>query len=314
MRYLVRDERVMLGYWLAKEKISLRTIAHRLNRAYSTITDEVRKVGGDYLAEIAQKMTRENLKRRGRKTTNEQHLGLLDFIERHYDPKDASLKQLLQRWKRFHPNAPTLATIYNWIAKGIIGIKPEQLLRTRQQRQTTIKTWKRMAGTPISLRKHDFPALMGEYGHWEGDLIVGAQNNKGYILSLVERKSRFGITKRLTSKNSQLVLNTLHQILKKNAALPFKSITFDNGWEFSQAHQLEKMGVKIYHAFPYSSWQRGRNENWNGILRRWFPKSTNFLKVADQALAAATDRINNMEREILQWKSAREALETRSLV
>ena len=81
MRYLVRDERVMLGYWLAKEKISLRTIARRLNRAYSTITDEVRKVGGDYLAEIAQKMTRENLKRRGRKTTNEQNLDLLDFIE-----------------------------------------------------------------------------------------------------------------------------------------------------------------------------------------------------------------------------------------
>ena len=74
------------------------------------------------------------------------------------------------------------------------------------------------------------------------------------------------------------------------------------------------MGVKIYHAFPYSSWQRGRNENWNGILRRWFPKSTNFLKVTDQALAEATDRINNMEREILQWKSAREALKTRSLV
>ena len=94
----------------------------------------------------------------------------------------------------------------------------------------------------------------------------------------------------------------------------FKSITFDNGWEFSQAHQLEKMGAKIYHAFPYSSWQRSRNENWNGILRRWFPKSTNFLKVTDQALAAATGRINNMEREILQWKSSREALETRSLV
>ena len=107
-----------------------------------------------------------------------------------------------------------------------------------------------MVGTPISLRKHDFPALMGEYGHWEGDLIVGAQNNKGYILSLVERKSRFGITKRLTSKNSQLVLNTLRQILKKNAALPFKSITFDNGWEFSQAHQLEKMGVKDLPCVP----------------------------------------------------------------
>ena len=106
MRYLVRDERVMLGYWLAKEKISLRTIAHRLNRAYSTITDEVRKVGGDYLAEIAQKMTRENLKRRGRKTTNEQHLDLLDFIERHYDPKRRFTKTITAKVKVLSPQRP----------------------------------------------------------------------------------------------------------------------------------------------------------------------------------------------------------------
>ena len=100
MRYLVRDERVMLGYWLAKEKISLRTIAHRLNRAYSTITDEVRKVGGDYLVEIAQKMTREKLKRRGRKTTNEQHLDLLDFIERHFT------KTITAKVKALSPQRP----------------------------------------------------------------------------------------------------------------------------------------------------------------------------------------------------------------
>ena len=124
MRYLVRDERVMLGYWLAKEKISLRTTAHRLNRAYSTITDEVRKMGGDYLAEIAQKMTRENLKRRGRKTTKEQHLDLLDFIERHYDSKDASLKQLLQRWKRFHPTPQRWQRFITGLRRGSLGLNP----------------------------------------------------------------------------------------------------------------------------------------------------------------------------------------------
>lgn len=126
---------------------------------------------------------------------NEQHLHLLNFIDRHYDPKDASLKQLLQKWKWLYPHVPALTTIYNWIVKRIIVIKPERLLRTRQKWQN-IKTWKRVAGVPVSLRKHAFPALMQEYWHWEGDLIVDAKKNKGYILSLVEQKSHFGITKK----------------------------------------------------------------------------------------------------------------------
>ena len=63
---------------------------------------------------------------------------------------------------------------------------------------------------------------------------------------------------------------------------------------------------KIYHSSPYFSWLRSRNENWNGILRRWFPKNTNFLNVTDQELTEAADRINNMVIKILQWKSTRE--------
>ena len=85
-------------------------------------------------------------------------------------------------------------------------------------------------------------------------------------------------------------------------------MTFDNGLEFTKAMNLEKLGVKIYHAFPYSSWQRGRNENWNGILRRWYPKGTNFLKISRTELATVTDTINDMIRKILDWKTARQVL------
>ncbi len=85
----------------------------------------------------------------------------------------------------------------------------------------------------------------------------------------------------LNSKKSDYVLDKLKLLIHNNKKLPFKSITFDNGLEFTQTSQLESSvkDLQVYFAFPYSSWQRGRNENWNGMLRRWFPKGTNFLKL-----------------------------------
>ena len=86
----------------------------------------------------------------------------------------------------------------------------------------------------------------------------------------------------------------------------FKSLTSDNGLEFTKTGKLEKLGVKVYHTFPYTASQRGRNENWNGILRRWYPKRTNFLKITEKELAGVTSTINGMIRKKLNWKSARE--------
>ena len=105
------------------------------------------------------------------------------------------------------------------------------------------------------------------------------------------------------------MLENLKQRIEENEKYPFKSITFDNGLEFTKTQNLEEQGIKIYYAFPYSSWQRGQNENWNDFLRRWFPKGTNFLKVTPEELAEARSRINHFERDILNEKSVQEVLD-----
>ena len=305
--YLTTDERNVID-WDLKHGFSVSTFAKRLKRATLTIDYEIKKCGSYYFAEKARLMTKKNLKRRGAKSIVDQHRSFLDFINKNYDKRSRSLPMLFKIWKAYHPDAPSLATIYNWIPKGVFDFNYNQILKPHKKRQATINTWKRMIGSPISKRKLDFPLMKQEFGHWEGDLIAGGKHNRGYVLTIIERQSRFGITSLLHTKNASTVLTALKRVVLKNPTYPFKSMTFDNGLEFTKAMNLEKLGVKIYHAFPYSSWQRGRNENWNGILRRWYPKGTNFLKISRTELATVTDTINDMIRKILDWKTARQVL------
>ena len=307
--YLTINDRVIIEHE-KRHDLSIRAIARKLNKPKSTIAYELKKIKGyRYMSGDAQKITDTNLKQRGSKITVQLHADMLDYIDQNYDKRDRPLKKLVQAWRKNHPESPSLATIYNWLPKGIFSFPYEQILKPRKKRNKTIKRWKRMLGTPINQREIDFPNRRNECGHWEGDLIVGSNTNKkGFVLTLIEQKSRFGITKLITSKNAISVLNDIKDCIAENNQYPFKSITFDNGLEFTRALDLDEKGIKIYYAFPYSPWQRGINENWNGFLRRWFPKGTDFTKVAKPDLADATRRINEFEREILNNVSSIEVL------
>lgn len=308
--YLTKTDRIIIEHE-KRQELSGRAIARKMNKPHSTIANELKKQKGyRYMAGDAQQITDANLKKRGAKSTAEKHIDLIDSINENYDKKDMPLKKLVQQWKKSYPeDTPSLSTIYNWLPKGVFDINYNDILRPRKKRKQTTNTWKRMVGTPITNRIEDFPNFKEEFGHWEADLIVGSTTNKGYVLTLLEKKSRFAITKLLTSKDADYVLENLKQRIEENGKYPFKSITFDNGLEFTKTQKLEEQGIKIYYAFPYCSWQRGQNENWNGFLRRWFPKGTNFLKVTPEELAEATSRINHFERDILNEKSAQEVLD-----
>ena len=138
-------------------------------------------------------------------------------------------------------------------------------------------------------------------GHWEGDTVHGQAGN---LVTLVDRKSRFLEARKTHSRKKSEVGQRLITMLN---AHPSKTLTVDNGREFYGHKEIaHKASVAVYFADPYASWQRGSNENANGLLRRYFPKGTNFNKVSAQALRRVVEKINLMPRKLHNWKSAYE--------
>jgi IS30 family transposase len=148
-----------------------------------------------------------------------------------------------------------------------------------------------------------------EHGHWEIDLVVGKQGTKPAILTLVERKTRKSLYLLVKNKTQKEVIAALRRIkrrIKGDFSAVFKSLTADNGPEFLDSEGMKK-ALKcgdIYYAHPYSSWERGSNENGNRILRRFIPKGTDIGKITAKELQTIEDWVNNYPRKILGYKSA----------
>ena len=157
-----------------------------------------------------------------------------------------------------------------------------------------------------------------EFGHWEGDTVYsgkGKRKTTRALLTLTERKTRKEIIIAIPNRKAETVVKALDALERKLGARRFraifKSITFDNGTEFAAAEELERSCVnkhlprtKVYFCHPYSSWERGTNENTNGMIRRRFPKGTNFAAVTNAQITQAENWINNYPRKILGYKSS----------
>lgn len=142
-------------------------------------------------------------------------------------------------------------------------------------------------------------------GDWEADTIIGA-GHKGAILTLVDRKSKYTIMEKLKSKTAEEVYNA---ITKRLGKLPHKvrSITFDNGKEFSAHERIaKKLKTKCYFAAPYHSWERGLNEHTNGLIREDIPKSTNLLLIRVSKVREVEKKLNNRPRKVLKYKTPKE--------
>lgn len=139
-----------------------------------------------------------------------------------------------------------------------------------------------------------------EIGHYEADLIVSKKWYKGVLLTLIDRVSRKGLIVKLPNKTTRWVMKAITRYRKK---LWIKSITFDNGKEFSHHYKLWKYNIKTYFCNPYSSWEKWSVENYNRIIRRWFPKGTVFDTISYQKIRSVMNLINNTPREILGYLS-----------
>jgi transposase, IS30 family len=148
-------------------------------------------------------------------------------------------------------------------------------------------------------------ASKGRFGDWEADTIVGARH-KGGILSVVERKSKLTRLRKLATKGAAEMKDNAIGLLAPLAPR-VHTITVDNGKEFCE-HELIAAGLqaRLYFAHPYSSWERGLNENTNGLVRQYFPKKYEFAKITDQDLQQVEDLLNNRPRKTLGYRTPNE--------
>ena len=218
----------------------------------------------------------------------------------------------------------SVPTIYKYIAKGLfLNLTQEELPRHGKKKHKYKKVKKNKsasrapAGESIEQRPEEIDERE-EFGHWEGDTVYsgkGKRKTTRALLTLTERKTRKEIIIAIPNRKAETVVKALDALERKLGARRFraifKSITFDNGTEFAAAEELERSCInkhlprtKVYFCHPYSSWERGTNENTNGMIRRRFPKGTNFAAVTNAQITQAENWINNYPRKILGYKSS----------
>lgn len=167
------------------------------------------------------------------------------------------------------------------------------------------KSW--VEGCEISLR----PAEVEDRavpGHWEGDLVIG-KDAKSCLVTLVERSTRFLLVRRLKLHSTSLVTTELADMIAGLPEALVRTLTWDQGTEMAgHAAFTKATGVKVYFCDPHSPWQRGTNENTNGLIRDYFPKGTDFSKVTDEEVCQMQDQLNGRPRETLGWRMPADVL------
>ena len=325
-RRLTASDRETIGLMLAAQH-TLRQIAAELGVAPSTVSRERRRHAtgkGLYRplrAQAQAEATARTAHARPPKLSQPGPLRrwVVAGLQEKWSPQEISYRLRLE-----HPGDPVMRvsaeTIYQSLfvqARGSLKKELAVHLRTQRTRRHTQTRRQeaaacgrgRLSGTiPISQR----PAEAQDRavpGHWEGDLIIGA-NNASAIGTLVERSTRYVMLIHLPGRRTA---QEFYQALTPTiAALPEqlrRSLTWDNGKEMGMHHQISiEADIPIYFADPHSPWQRGSNENTNGLLRQYFPKGTSLRRHTPEDLAAVARQLNGRPRKTLDWRTPAEAL------
>ena len=179
-------------------------------------------------------------------------------------------------------------------------------LRCQTQRRKRYGTYSRRGQIPNRVLIDQRPAVVehkGRVGDWEADTIIG-RHHQAAMVSLVERRSKLTRLAKVARNTAALVTQAVSTQLE---ALTVKSITSDNGREFAQHQQIsQRLKADFYFAHPYHSWERGLNENTNGLVRQYFPKQSEFSKIADRQITKVEARLNNRPRKTLGYKTPNE--------
>jgi len=297
---------------------SLRWIAASLGRAPSTVSREIKRNGGrrQYRASKADQAAWDRAHRaKTCKLAKNRKLALIvaEKLQLEWSP-DQIAGWLKHRYPRDEAFQVSHETIYKTLfiqARGALKKeliqylrKPRAMRRSRHHTQKT-KDHGRITNT-VSIRER--PAEVEDRavpGHWEGDLLCGSNNSQ--IATLVERQTRLVMLVRVPSKDTKTVVNALIKQAHKLPRELYKSLTWDRGKELADHERFSlDTDIKVYFCEPQSPWQRGSNENTNGLLRQYFPKGMDLSNVHQNRLNAVARRLNERPRKTLEYRTPAE--------
>ena len=297
---------------------SMRSVAARLGRSPSTVSREIRRNGGQesYRAAQADEAAWERSLRpkRCKLIKNRRLAGVVaDMLRMLWSPEQIS------GWlKHTYPNDQSLhvshETIYRSLFIQARGALKKELLahlrRTRGMRRSRSYTQKTAIHGQIAdaVSISERPASAEDRavpGHWEGDLVFGSSNSQ--IATLVERQTRYVMLVKLAGKDSQTVVNALIKNARKLPQELYKSLTWDRGTEM-HGHKRFTMAtdIQVYFCDPQSPWQRGSNENTNGLLRQYMPKGIDISSYSQAKLNAIARQLNERPRKTLGFQTPAE--------
>jgi IS30 family transposase len=321
-RRLTLKERVIIQTLLIEKK-SKSYIAIRLGRTRSTIGREVnkwvQKKEDNYDAELSHWCAKEDYLNK-RNLDKISTYPLLKFFVYRGLLSNWTPEQISGRLKELYPNDQIMSISHEAIYRHIYT-RPQarlnkKLIKLLVRKKTRRRSPKKRRGggskiiNQVSIdNRPQHIELRNEVGHWEGDLVIG-KNHKSAIGTIVERKTRFTLIVKLESKKAGEVANEFSKILNKLNPIYKKTMTYDNGIEMARHEKITKnTGMKIYFAHPYSSWERGTNENTNGLIRRYLPKGTNFNEIHINQLQIIQEKLNNRPRKIIGYKTPKEMMD-----
>ena len=294
--------------------VSLQTVYNELKRGtYTRLNGTTYEFYKTYSPDIAQRKYEYNLTSKGPDLKITCDYALIEYIEERVLNEGISPCAVLGDIKK--KNLPytriSKTTLYRYIRMGLFPRLTMQHVKKYEKRYQSVKAKRAPRGTSIELRP-EYINDRQEFGHWEMDCVCG--KGRSVILVLTERKTRREILHPMESQSSRNVVRFLNKLEKKygkNFKKIFKSITVDNGSEFSDCKGMEKSifngkRTKMYYCHPYSSWERGSNERMNREIRRLIPKGTNIGKISPNEIRHVQDWVNSYPREIFGYATSEE--------
>jgi IS30 family transposase len=204
---------------------------------------------------------------------------------------------------------PCERTIYYDVYHGLFPELLDILTRYKKHEKFITPDYKKHLGMPITERP-DAVNERKEFGHWEIDLVIGTRAKGEVLLTILERTTNFYIVRRCANKEAETINREVRDIMKSYGKKNFKTITSDNGSEFSNLHKLR--GVSVYFCHPFCSWEKGANERHNRMLREFIPKGKRIEDFTPFQVISAMTQINEYPRRSKKFKTPRELFDAKT--